>query len=173
MRRQAENPNDPYREFAEYCRKNRQLSTRFLKCDPRLIFVALRRYIEDPADLNALTKARDKDLRSVLRRSMRQGGPPEYRAAILELHRRADDAYDTKKWGVAHCTESLAWLERYIEVKTGRRPSSEDLCDLLDAVKAALGRNRFPASVESIQKELRRFKRRKSRWIKILEAEIQ
>jgi hypothetical protein len=64
--------------------------------------------------------------------------------------------------GVAHCTESLAWLEHYIETIAGRRPTSGDLALLVEAANEALGRKHVDILPESIRAKLTRFQTQES-----------
>jgi hypothetical protein len=166
---------DFYRAFMARCAKNiraRELVDKLSRvgdypspmCEraPRLTFEALRRYIENPSDLNEQTESRAKNHRSILRQAVRENGVAP--AVGVLLHRRADEAFNTKRKGVAHCTESLVWLEQYIKIKTGRRPTSSELALLVEATNEALGRKHIDVLPESIRGELTRFKRKNEVW---------
>ena len=107
-------------------------------------------------------------MRRILRDATRRGGPPEYRAAILAMQHRADAVYDCRKKGVAHCTESLIWLEQYIFAVTRMRPTPGELALLMEATAEALGRLPFDVEVASLRRELKRFKSNNPHYMSIL-----
>jgi hypothetical protein len=170
--------DDPYIRFRRCCYEDPR--TRELLpwledegCDPRLIFVCLRAYIEkrDRPQLDRDRKKREKAHRSIIRRGVREYGVPP--AVGVWLHGRADEAFDTKRMGLARQTESLAWLESYIEAKCGKPISAEDLASLIGAALEALAGRPFVADPETVRRELSRFKRRNPLWMKLLKAEFQ
>jgi len=111
-------------------------------------------------------------MRRILREAMRRDGPPEYRAAILAMQRRADAVYDCRKKGVAHCTESLIWLEQYVFAVTGKRPTPGELALLVEATAEALGRWSFDVEVASLRRELTRFKSNNPHYMSILPDQV-
>jgi hypothetical protein len=170
MRTDEKNPDgrELYRRFLECCQRDERTSGLMMRyfiagCRKQLLFECLRRYVENPADLDRLTASVEKGERHILRRAARDGGTPSFRSVILSLHDRLDHIRGRKRMGYAHCTESLVWLEVYLEVKTGSAPSPEDLVLLVDAINLTLGRahRKEPvASADALRKELRRFKQR-------------
>jgi hypothetical protein len=137
---------------------------------PRLTFEALRRYVENPSDLNEQTESRAKNHRSILRRAVRENGVAP--AVGDWLHQRADQAFNTQRKGVARCTESLVWLEQFIKTKIGRRPTSTELALLIEATNEALGRKHTDILSESIRAELTRFKRKNEVWMNLLKCSL-
>jgi hypothetical protein len=165
--------SDIFRRFLTCCHEHpetKKLVARLARCDPRIIFVCLRSYLENRPDLNRLTKEREKAHRSIIRQGLREHGVAA--AVGTWLHARADQAFDTKRKGVAHCTESLVWLQSYLEAKSGKRPSAGDLALLIEAAQEALGRRHFDVSPESLRRELSQFKRRNPLYMECLKAEF-
>jgi hypothetical protein len=174
MRTEAKNPTgaDLYRRFLQCCNGQtgtRALLLRLTKCNAPRLFVALRAYVEN-VDLNSATKMRERFFRAIVRAGVRKHGVPSN--VTVALSDRADIAFNTKRKGVAHCTESLAWLEYYIETKTGKRPAASELAFLIEATREALGRAHQDVLPEAIRAELSRFKRKNALWMKVLRSDI-
>jgi len=182
MRTEAKSPDgrEVYARFLACCEENhltRGLMLRYYiaGCSKQLIFEAIRRYIKNPPDLDEATRKAKKGSRTVLHRAMRSGGPTEFRSLVLSLHDRLDSIYNTKRMGVAHCVESLIWVECYLEIKTGKRPGASELYLLIEAVTKAMGRRHGETSKQAVAKEMMRFKRHKDNqdYMRRLPAKVQ
>ncbi len=141
-------------------------------CGAGRVFTCTLRYWTKPSDLEELTKAQDRNTRRELRNRMRTAQSPEERAAIMAMQKRADVAYDCRKKGVAHCTESLIWLEQYIFAVTRRRPTPGALALLVEATAEALGLWPFDVEVASLRRELSRFKANNADYMSLLPQHV-
>jgi hypothetical protein len=157
-----------YKAFVQH-QEVQKLRPKLTNCDPRTVFLAVRRYLENPSDLDQDRKVREQIFRKGIRDGARAGDlKPEESA---QFHEKADEAFSTKKMGVAHCTESLVSLNAYIERKTGRALSTADLGRLVEALSQVQGRT-YDLQPEALQKEIRRFKVRNPDYMKVLETDF-
>jgi hypothetical protein len=158
----------PFNRFVQYCaakEATRKLLARLSNagCNEHLVFELLRRYLENPEDSRAKRKALGLKFRSRINRHVRKGQlPPEDGEKLLA---RVRAAFDIKRLGVAHLTPCLYYLAYYIETKTGKWPSADDLYWLIEAARVALMRWRLTVTPDAVRHELARFMKRNDSYL--------
>jgi hypothetical protein len=133
------------------------------------VFVELKVYAENRSMASERTR-RGKQHRQIVNRGVRENGLSKDVARWLLD--RGELAHSTAGLSRVHNVDSLVGLHIYLERKTGRRVSYSELAYLIEAANRALGLKPYDVAVETIAHELRRYRQKNSRFIKILTDDI-
>jgi hypothetical protein len=165
---------DRFGRFIENLRDNPracQVAARFKRegVELRRVFAELMVYAENRS-MAPERKRRGKQHRKEINRSVRENGlSPDVARWLLD---RGELAFSTAGLSRVHNVDSLVSLHIYLELKSGRHVTFSELAYLIEAANRALGLRPYDVAVETIAHELRRYRQKNSRFIKILTDDI-